>query len=105
MYDMKEKCQQELSHESTTHDFDEDDSSSYTSDEIESTMQEESSIDFMGIVFSQKEIEGSMPVATKLDPPPKEKEEEMVSKMISPTLPPKEHQKFKEILKSFLTCL
>ena len=91
VYDMKEKCQQELSHESTTSDSDEDDRSSYTSDEIESTTEEESSIGIMGLDFSQKEIQGSMPIATKLDPPPKEEEEEMASKMISLTLPPKKH--------------
>ena len=83
MYDMKEKCQQELSHESTTSDSDEDDNSSYTSDEIESTKEEESSIDVMGIVFSQNSTRGTMPV-TKPDPPPKEEEKEMISKMIAP---------------------
>ena len=101
VYDMKEKCQQELSHESTTSDSDEDDSSSYTSDEIESMTKEESSIDVMGIIFSQKETEGSVAIVTKPNPPPKQEEEEMVSRMISPTLPPKEHKEFKEMLMGF----
>ena len=88
VYYMKEKFQQKICHESTTSDSDEGDNSSYTSDKTKSTREEEFSIIVMGIVFSQKTIEGSMPIATKCDPPPKEEKEKMVSKMISPTLPP-----------------
>ena len=82
-------------------DSNEDDSTLYTSEETKSTMEGEFSIDVMGIVFFQKAIEGSTPIATKIDPPPKEEEEEMISKMIFPTLPPKEHKEFKEMLMGF----
>ena len=70
-------------------DSDEDNSTSYTSDKIESKKEGESSINVMEIIFSQKEIEGSVPIANKPNPPLKEEEEEMVSKMIYPTLSPK----------------
>ena len=68
--DMKEKCQQEISHESTMSDFDGDDNTtSYTSDETKSMTKGESSINVMGIIFSQKTMEGPMPIATKPNPP------------------------------------